>query len=162
MQDKDNHEFNLGYLPGQVAIYFADALGCYRHNLPQAFAAMCRLTAQAVFHDVGESGKLKIFDQVEEVITLAGIDDLGHRNIRNILFDTDNDSLLQTNGMDRETAAVLLETMKDILHQTYTRRAQLRKKLRMRRYFAAQSDADAEEILEDPKVFPINRQTGSD
>jgi hypothetical protein len=158
MQDKDTSEFNFNYLPAQVTACFADALGCYRHGLLQAFAAMCRFTIQATCDDLGESTKLKLFDQVEEIANLAGIDDLAHRNIRNILFDTDSIPA----QLDRETAAVMLETMKDVLHQSYIRRGVLRKKLRMRRFFAAQSEQDAENILEDPKVYSINRPTGND
>ena len=158
MQDKDTSELNFNYLPAQVAACFVDALGCYRNGLLQAFAAMCRFTIQATCDDLGENTKLKLFDQVEEIANLAGIDDLAHRNIRNTLFDTDS----IPEQLDRETAAVLLEAMKDVLHQSYIRRGVLRKKLRMRRFFAAQSLQEAEDILEDPKVFPINRPTGND
>jgi hypothetical protein len=162
MHDSDKSEFSFNYLPASVAGFFRDALGSYRHGLLQAFAAMCRLTAQAIFSDLGEGTKLKIFDQVEEIAQLANIDDQAYRNIRNILFDTDSKSIHEQ--LDRETAAVLLETMKDVLHQSYIRRGVLRKKLRMRRFFASQSD----EILEDgpadetdPKISQFRRPTGT-
>jgi hypothetical protein len=169
--DKQTENFHSGYLPAQVAAYFQDALGCYRHGLPHAFAAMCRLTAQAVFDDLGESAKLKIFDQVEEITDLANVDDRVYRQIRNILFDTDTASLHMADGLDRETTAVLLETVKEILQQAYIRRALLKQKLRMRRFFATQSDELlADEILDsqntgnaakDPKVSPFKRSTGT-
>ena len=79
MQDKDTSELNFNYLPAQVAACFVDALGCYRNGLLQAFAAMCRFTVQATCDDLGEKTKLKLFDQVEEIANLAGIDDLAHR-----------------------------------------------------------------------------------
>jgi hypothetical protein len=160
MQDKDTSEFNFSYLPAQVAAFFADALGCYRHELYQAFAAMCRCTVQATCDYLGEGTKLKLFDQVEEIANLADIDDHAHRNLRNILFDTDTSSISEQ--LDRETAAVLLETIKDVLYQSYVRRELLRKKLKMRRFFAAQSDQEAANTLEDPKVFPIKTSTGND
>jgi hypothetical protein len=164
--DKQTEDFHSGHLPATVAAYFQDALGCYRHGLTHAFAAMCRLTAQAVFDDLGESAKLKIFDQVEEITDLANVDDRVYRQIRNILFDTDTASLQLADGLNRETTVVLLETMKEILQQAYIRRALLRQKLRMRRFFATQSD----ELLADEtqktdttvsKVSQLKRPTGT-
>lgn len=152
----ETERYPFSHLPPQVAAYFRDALGCYRHNLLQAFATMCRLTAQAMFEDLGESAKLKIFDQVEEVANLAGIDDQGYRVIRNILFDHDAQSLYLANGLDKATAAILLETMKDILHQAYIRRALLRQKLEMRRFFA---DPTLTDVDESGNVAPITRAT---
>ena len=79
-----------------------------------------------------------------------------YRDIRNILFDTEPTSLYHPQGISRETAAVLLETMKDILQQAYVRRAVLREKLRMRRFFAAQADL-SDFDTEDQKILPIKR-----
>ena len=138
MHDKDNHEFNLGYLPGQVAIYFADALGCYRNGLMQAFAAMCRLTAQTIFDEKGEAGKLKIFNEVGEIAQVAELDDATTHDLRSIIFSTDSDSLRFAEGLDKATAAILMEIMKDMLHQTYVRYGRLQKALKMRRLFADQ------------------------
>ncbi len=159
--DKQTENFHSEHLPATVAAYFQDALGCYRHSLPHAFAAMCRLTAQAVFEDLGESAKLKIFDQVEEITELANVDDRVYRQIRNILFDTDSASLHLADELSRETTAVLLETMKEILQQAYIRRAVLKKKLRMRRFFATQSDEILETIADDPKISRFKRPTGT-
>lgn len=159
--DKPTERFNFSYLPAPVATSFKDALGCYRNGLMQAFATMCRLTIQAIFNDLGEGAKLKIFDQVEEIANLANIDDRVHRDIRNILFDTDPASLYHPDGIDRETTAILLETMKDILYQAYIRRALLRQKLRMRRFFATQADELQEAATRDPKVAAFKRPTGT-
>jgi hypothetical protein len=160
MHDSDKTEFSFEYLPASVAGLFRDALGCYRHGLLQAFAATCRLAAHATFSDLGEASKLEIYDQVEEIAQLANIDDQVYRNMRNILFDTDSESVPEE--LDRETAAVLLETMKEVLYQSYIRRGVLRKKIRMRCFFAAQSDQETGTTREDSKVFPINLPTGND
>jgi hypothetical protein len=163
MQDnnKQTENFQSEHLPATVAAYFQDTLGCYRHGLPHAFAAMCRLTAQAVFDDLGESAKLKIFDQVEEITELANVDDYVYRQIRNILFDTDAASLHIADELSRETTAVLLEIMKEILQQAYIRRALLRQKLRMRRFFATQADEILDTDMTDPKVSQFKRPTGT-
>ncbi|MCP3999565.1 MAG: hypothetical protein GY727_01470 [Gammaproteobacteria bacterium] len=159
--DKQSEQFHYNYLPAPVAAYFQDALGCYRHGLAHAFAVMCRLTVQAVFAEQGESFRLKLFDQVEETSRLANVDDHIHRQIRDILFGTDTTSLYQADGLSRETTAVLLEIMKDILQQTYIRHALLRQKLKMRRFFATQSDEILDAETTNPKVSQFKRPTGT-
>ncbi len=44
-------------------------------------------------------------------------------------------------------AAVLLETMKDMLYQSYVRAGKLRSTLRMRKYFADPAAAEQEDSL---------------
>lgn len=129
--------FSLGYLPPPVAARFREALACYSSGLWQAFAAMCRQTARAVFADVGEAGRLRIFDQVAEVQQLGEIDDATFSAICRVIFDPDG--TLTEPDFNRRQAAALLETMKDVLTQTYVRRAKLRQALKVRRFFADQS-----------------------
>jgi hypothetical protein len=162
--DMPEYRFSFAYLPAEVANCFREALGTYRSGLLQAFAAMCRVTAQSIFDDLGEGGKLKIFDEVDEVSRFAELDDDTVYSIRNILFDTNTESLLAADTHDRVTAAILLEIMKDVLYQTYVRRERLRKALRVRRYFADPIAAENEESA-DSKIAALNpsrsRQTGT-
>ena len=160
MHDSDSSadNYNYGYLPESVAVNFRDAIGCYRNGLTQAFATMCRLTMQAVLADLGESARLKLFDQVEEICELADISEAAGRRVRSILFDVDNNSLYQPDAIDPELAGILLETMKDVLHQSYIRRAVLRQKLRMRRFFANQSGEETTGTEHNnPKVSRLRR-----
>lgn len=129
--------FSLGYLPPTVAARFREALACYSSGLWQAFAAMCRQTARATFDDVGEAGRMKIFDLVAEVQDLGAIDDATFEAVRRIIFDPE--SSRPEAGFERREAAALLETMKDLLTQTYVRRAKLRQALKVRRFFANQA-----------------------
>ncbi|HJP04425.1 MAG: hypothetical protein CL799_03955 [Chromatiales bacterium] len=156
LSNTDNFQFS--YLPEQVATYFKDALGCFHDDHRHAFAAMCRLTVQATINDLGDSARLKLFDIVKEIAEIAEVDDRTYRAVHDILFDADSSSLYQAGTIDRETAAVLLETVKDILHQCYIRRAVLRQKLKMRRFFASQSDSDTPGT---PGVSPFKRPTGT-
>jgi hypothetical protein len=156
LSNTDNFQFS--YLPDRVATYFKDALGCFHDNHRHAFAAMCRLTIQATISDLGDSARLKLFDIVKDIAEIAEVDDRTYRAVHDILFDADSSSLYQAGTIDRETAAVLLETLKDILHQCYIRPAVLRQKLKMRRFFAAQSDSDMQDA---PTVSPIKRPTGT-
>jgi hypothetical protein len=137
--EKSDERFGFNYLPAKVETLFRDALGCYRNNLFQPFAAMIRLTAQAIFADLDEGGKLRIFDQVGEIADLANIDENILCRVRSIIFDADSDSLYFPDGIDRGTAAIVLETMKDVLHQSYIRHGRLRKALQMRQFFAGEA-----------------------
>jgi integrase len=148
--EKPEERYSYNYLSDPVAASFREALGCYRNGLARAFTAMCRLTAQTVFEELGESGKLKIFDEIDEIARIADLDEALVQKVRNIIFGTSAESLELTAELDRSTAAVLLEIMKDLLHQTYVRPGRLKKILRMRRYFADPDDDS--ELQPDPKV----------
>lgn len=129
--------FSLSYLPPAVAARFREALACYTSGLWQAFAAMCRQTARVVFDDVGDAGRLKIFDLVAEVQDLGAIDDATFNAVRRVIFEPEAGK--GEPEFDRRQAAALLETMKDLLTQTYVRKAKLRQALKVRRFFANQA-----------------------
>ena len=138
-------QFAWQYLPATVAAPFRDALGCYASNLLLAFAAMCRQTARAVFAERGERERLRLFDEVSEIRELAGVDEAAFDAVRRVIFDTDLDRGGRPPDIDRAEAALLLETMKDLLYQHYVRGARLRRNLALRQFFAA---ADAAEDRE--------------
>lgn len=129
-------------LPAPVAARLREALACYDNDILQAFAVMCRLTAQAMFADVGNRGKLKIYDQAAEIRELAGIDDATFNIVRRVLFDSDLDKAGAPPALNHDVAAVLLETLKDLLYQVYIRRARLRRALSLRRHFASAEDRE--------------------
>ena len=135
--------FSLSYLPPAVAARFREALACFSRGLWQAFAAMCRQTSRAIFDEVGDAGRLRIFDQVTEVQELGAIDDATFAAVRRIIFDPETGR--QEPEFDRRQASALLETMKDVLTQTYVRRAKLRQALKVRRFFADQAAGIDEE-----------------
>lgn len=131
--------FGLNYLPAPVAARFREALACYSAGLWQAFGAMCRQTARATFDDVGDGGRLRIYDQVAEVQALGDIDDHTFATVRRIIFDPGSGNGTSEPEVGRRQAAALLETMKDLLTQTYVRPAKLRQALKVRRFFADQA-----------------------
>ncbi len=133
--ERPAERFSLQHLPEPVATPFGEALGCYSHGLLRAFAALCTQTAQAVQQEVGEAGRLRLYEQVSEVQELADIDNATFTLVRRVIFEGDSAPA----GLDRRAAAALLETMKDMLTETYVRRARLRQALKLRRFFAEQS-----------------------
>ena len=137
--ERPAEKFNFNYLPEQVAFTFREALGCYRYGLLQAFAAMSRLTADAVIDDLGDRGKLTMFNQLEEIREIADLDDSVFTTVRQILLGAaDNKS--PPPAVERGEAAVLMETIKDLLYQSYIREARLRRALEVRRFFADQAE----------------------
>ncbi len=140
---RQEERFSFNYLPDGVATFFRNALGCYEHDLLQAFAVMCRMTTEAVINDRGENEKLKFMAQVDEIAELANLSDDEYRDLCTLLFDTGTGSLLDAVDFDKGMSAILLETMKDMLHHAYIRRGRLQKTLRMRRYFADPNHGEA-------------------
>jgi hypothetical protein len=145
--ERPPESFHLHYLPEPVANLFRDALGCYTHGLHTAFVLLCSATARAVFEDLGEPGKLKIFDQVEEVQQMAAIDDDKFSKLRRIIFDADRADTAVAGPLSEVDTAVLLETMKDMLYQSYVRAGKLQSALRMRQYFADPASAEQDESM---------------
>ncbi len=143
--------FSFTYIPAGVATFFRNAVGCYEHELTPAFAVMCRMTTEAMINDRGENEKLKFMAQLEEIAELANLSDDEYRELCTILFDTGTGSLLDAVDLDKGMSAILLETMKDMLHHAYIRRGRLQKTLRMRRYFADPTDDNADDAGAMPK-----------
>ena len=102
---------------------------------------MCRRTAQAVFADLGENGKLKMFDQLVEVREMAELDQDTFNILRKVLFATDAEPRPNMPLLEATTAGVLVEVLKDLLYQSYVRKGRLHQAMTMRRYFAEESRA---------------------
>ncbi len=137
-EDKVDGRINLNYLPPAVRKAYVDALGCYQHDLLQPFALMCRQTIQAIIKDLGDSGKMRVFNQVEELRDMLEMDPRVFDAISETLFD--NKRSLHSNTVFGKTeAAVLLEAMKDLLYQIYVRKARLQRAFSMRQFFADQN-----------------------
>ena len=91
---------------------------------------------------------------MKEVAALCDLDAETIQTMEDILLGSDQ----RLPEIGAGQAAVLLETMKDILYQTYVRTAKLKAAMRMRRYFAEEHDAKITQ-LETPHN---QRLTGSD
>ena len=149
--ERAREKFSFTYLPEEGEKLFREALACYSAGLFGAFASMCRRTAQAVFHDLGENGRLRTFDQIAEARDMAEIDGETFAAIKKVLFGTDAETYPSLPELGPDEAAVLLELLKDILYQAYVRRGKLQQATMVRRFFAEEG-AD--------KVTPIGRAAG--
>jgi hypothetical protein len=149
--ERAREKFSFTYLPEESDKLFREALACYSAGLFGAFAAMCRRTAQTVFHDLGENGRLRIFDQIAEARDMAEIDPETFSAIKKVIFGSDAESYPSLPELGPDEAAILLEMVKDILYQAYVRRGKLQQATMVRRFFA-EENAD--------KVTPLGRAAG--
>jgi hypothetical protein len=133
-------KFTFTYMPEDSELLFKEALNCYSAGCHNAFASMCRRTAQTVFADLGEGGKLKLFDGLNEIREMAEIDGETFAVIKRVLFDNDQDPRAPLPVLDPYQAGLLLEVMKDLLHQSYVRKGRFQQAMMVRRYFLSEDD----------------------
>jgi hypothetical protein len=137
--ERPKESFDFTFLPEETEVLFREALDCYGMNALNAFASMCRRTIQCVFQDLGETGKMRIFEQCNEIRELAEVEGEIFNAVRRVLFDTD----AAREGMPLITpveAGVLMEFMRDILYESYVRKGRLQQAMMMRRYVAEQNE----------------------
>ena len=132
--ERARENFPLTYLPEEAEGLFKEALQCYASGCFNAFAAMSRRTAQSLFRELGERGKLELFDTLQEIRTLAELDDDTFAALRAVLFGSDSDPWPHQPHINAERAGVLLEVMRDLLYQTFVRKARLLQAMTFRRF----------------------------
>jgi len=126
-------EFPLNYLPQEAESLFKEALGCYAAGFYEAFGSMTRRTAHSLFRELGERGKLELFDTLQDIRSLAELDDGIFADLRGVLFGSDSDPWPNYPRMDAERAGILLEVMRDLFYQTFVRKARLVQAMNLRR-----------------------------
>src|SRR5665213_470633 len=134
--ERPSENFNFTYLPQDIEVLFRETLLCYSHGMFNAFASMCRRTMQSVFADLGEAGKLRVFDELSDVRDMAQIDGSVYTAIKRVLFDTDADAAPSLPLLDDDQAGLLLAVIKDLLYQSYIRKARLQQAMVVRRIAA--------------------------
>jgi hypothetical protein len=137
--ERPREKFSYTYLPEEIETLFREALSCFSNAQYNAFASMCRRTMQAAFADLGETGKLRIFDQLNDVRAMADLDAPTFIDVKRVIFGTDNDPHPSIPLIEDQLAGVLLEVIKDLLHQMYVRKGRLQQAMMMRRFFADES-----------------------
>ncbi|HXQ64422.1 MAG TPA: hypothetical protein VN787_06180 [Steroidobacteraceae bacterium] len=146
--ERAKEKFSLTYLPKDAEALFKEALASFSAGCFNAFASLCRRTAQAVFDDLGDNGKLRMFDQLNEVREMAELDQDTFNVVRKVLFGTDAEPPSGMPLLEAATAGVLVEVIKDLLYQSYVRKGRLQQAMMVRRYFASEADA---------KVTPLTK-----
>ncbi|MEA3152184.1 MAG: hypothetical protein QOD56_3123 [Gammaproteobacteria bacterium] len=134
--ERARENFPLSYLPEESEEMFKEALSCYSAGCYNAFGAMSRRTAQSLFRELGERGKLELFDTLQEIRSLAELDDDSFATLRAVLFGSDSDPWPHQPHLNSESAGILLEVMRDLLYQTFVRKARLMQAMTFRKYVA--------------------------
>jgi len=134
--ERPKEKFSYTYLPEQIEILFRETLSCYSSGALNAFATMCRRTMQTVFSIAGEAGRLRMFDELNDVREMAEIDADSFAVIKRIVFGTDADPQPTLPLLDEDQSGLLLEVMKDLLYQTYIRKGHLQQAMVVRRFFS--------------------------
>lgn len=138
--ERARENFPLTYLPAEAEELFREALSCYSAGCYNAFGSMSRRTAQSLFRELGERGKLELFDTLQEIRTLAELDDDSFAVLRAVLFGSDSDPWPHQPNLNAEHAGILLEVMRDLLYQTFVRKARLIQAMTFRKYVAPQTE----------------------
>ena len=144
--ERPRETFPSMYLPESVEVLFREALLCFSFGTFNAFASMCRRTAQAVFADLGEAGKLKLFDELNEVRDMAGLDTPTYNKVRSVIFGGEADAHPNPPLLDAYEAGVVLEVMKDLLYEAYVRKGKLQQAMTVRRFFVDEKAGDLASI----------------
>jgi hypothetical protein len=134
--ERARENFPLTYLPEEAEGLFKEALNCYAASCFNAFGAMSRRTAQSLFRELGERGKLQLFDTLQEIRQLADLDDDTFAVLRTVLFGSDSDPWPHQPNLNAERAGILLEVMRDLLYQTFVRKARLVQAVAFRKFVA--------------------------
>lgn len=121
--------FRLDGAAPRIERLFNEAISCYSNGCSEAFASMCRRTAQAIYREMGERGKLTVFDEFNDAARLASIDEATLSLLRKVVFESDEDGHDNLPALDDEQSGILLEMLKDLLYQLYIRRGRLRRAL---------------------------------
>jgi hypothetical protein len=135
--ERPKERYPFSYLPKQTEALFREALSCYSNNNFNAFASMCRRAASSSFSALGESGKLRAFDEVLAAQEIAEIDDNSFEPIKNVLFDNGDTNIPILN---RAQAGVLLEILKDMFYQCFVRRRKLTRAIKVRQFFVQEKN----------------------
>jgi hypothetical protein len=134
--ERARESFPLTYLPEEAEALFKEALSCYAAACFNAFGSMSRRTAQSLFRELGEGGKLQLFDTLQEIRVLAELDDDTFATLRAVLFGSDSDPWPHQPNVNAERAGILLEVMRDLLYQTFVRKARLVQAVTYRKFIA--------------------------
>ncbi|HXO64589.1 MAG TPA: hypothetical protein VN882_07805 [Steroidobacteraceae bacterium] len=133
--ERAREKFSFAYIPEDIELLFREALTCFSHGAFNAFASMCRRTAHSMFADLGEAGKLRLFDELNGLRDLADIQPEIFTRIRTVLFGAELDAGSGLPALDGYQAGILLEVAKDLLYEAYVRRGRLQQAIMVRRFF---------------------------
>lgn len=140
--ERAREKFSFTYVPEEVELLFREALTCYSAGAFNAFASMCRRSAHAMYADLGEAGRLRLFDELNAVRELADIAPEIFTKMKNILFGAELDARAALPPLDGYEAGIVLEVVKDLLYEAYVRKGKLQQAIMVRRFFLEETGSN--------------------
>jgi hypothetical protein len=131
--ERPRERLDTEYLPEGLEALCHEALTVFAADCWNAFALLCRRIVQEVAADWGDHGRLKLFDLLNDWREMADVDPETFNRLRRVLLLGDAPAPHASPTMDGQTAGILLEALKDVLYQTYTRRGRVQQALLSRR-----------------------------
>src|SRR6195256_6262282 len=138
--ERAREKFSFAYIPEDVELLFREALTCFSQGAYNAFASMCRRTAQAMFADLGEAGRLRLFDELNAVRELADIRPGSLAELKRVLFGAELDARSALPLFDGYEAGIMLEVVKDLLYEAYVRKGKLQQAIMVRGFFLGETN----------------------
>ena len=125
---KPRPRFETRLLPAELRGLVDEGLACYADGHLQAFALVANRITTLATGLKGPNGKLELFNTVTAAAESADIDAPMRRLCRDILFSMAASD--EPPELSPAPAAVLLELLRDMLHQAFIRPGRLREALR--------------------------------
>ena len=132
-------KFPFQYLPPSVASAFKEALLCYAADAHNAFALMCRRVVHVVHHDLGDSSRLRMFDQINDLRDMISLDEESFSMLKRALFSSEARDTMAVDQITPWQSGLLLEIVKDLLNQAYVRKARMQQAMLVRNFFASEA-----------------------
>ncbi len=145
--ERAREKFAFTYVPEPVELMFKEALVCFSAGALNAFTSMCRRTAQAAFVELGGSGKLRLFDELNHLRQLAELGPETFLKLKSILFGSETDPKPDLPVLDTYEAGIVLEVVKDLLYESFVRKGKLQQAMSVRRYFLDETATNIEALV---------------
>lgn len=137
--ERAREKFAFTHLPEEVELLFREALACFTAGTFNAFASMCRRAAQGAFADLGEAGRLRLFDELHTIREMAELEPETFTKVKAVIFGGAGDPRPNPPLLDSYEAGIVLEAMKDLLYEAYVRKGKLQQAMMVRRFFVEES-----------------------
>ncbi len=125
--------FEYAHVPEAVAKEIREGLLCYSLEAYNGFAALCRRTIQSMCTELGAQGSTKVQAQISEMADLTGIDTETKSIALEIMLTGHDGSHPHLPDVNAARAGVLLELVRDLSCQLFTRPGNINKSAELRR-----------------------------
>lgn len=113
--------FDFEHVPHEVKKEIEEGLDCLSVRAYNGFAAMCRRAMQALCTNLGADSTSKVEKQIGDVVILAGLDEETHNLMRQAMLSGHDGSHPHLPEVDIGRAIILLQLLRDLTYQLYTR-----------------------------------------